>query len=197
MQGLYGIGTRVARHAAVALLLVAFGASGAQASPDSLRRAIGDVVFGATDVAASPVTGGVATARNLPAVSEHGALQGLYAVPGWVGLTVLHAAQGALRSLVGVVEIIPGLALLPFDADLPEGFNPFRRGEALVDVENPLGDEPAWLAYVLPITPFTIDCRTATLSPWSLYDSPDDDHIGSARAEVARVETTAQADSSP
>jgi hypothetical protein len=148
----------------------------AQASPDTLRLAIEDITFGAADVLASPVTGGIATSENLESVSDNGFLQGLYALPGWLGLTFLQATQGTLRIVVGVIEVIPGIVLFPFpDTDVPESFNVFRSGEALVDARNPLAENPAWLAWVPLITPITIDARIAPISPWARYVSPDDD----------------------
>ena len=122
------------------------------------------------------VTGGIATVENLDAVSDSGFLQGLYVLPGWLGLTFLQATQGILRVAVGAVELLPAIVLFPFpDTDLSEDFNVFRQGDALVDVRNPLADNPAWLPYVLPITPITIDVRIAPVSPWAIYETPEDE----------------------
>ena len=167
--------SRGARRLWVAGALALAFATPAQASPDTLRLAFEDMTFGAVDVAASPVTAGVATAKNLDAVSDHPVLQGLYVLPGWLGLTFLQVGQGVLRAVVGAVEVLPGLALFPFDADVPEDWNVFRRGDLLVDARNPLGENPAWLAWVLPLTPVTIDARIAPVSPWAVYVQPQDD----------------------
>lgn len=160
--------------------LVASMAGSAVASPDTLRLAIEDIVFGVVDVAAAPVTGGVATAANLDAVSDNGFLQGLYVLPGWLGLTSLQLVQGTLRVATGAIQLVPGIVLFPFGADVPEDFNVFRSGDALVDVRNPLAENPTWLRYVLPVTPFTIDCRIAPISPWAVIVSPDDETAGNA-----------------
>lgn len=143
------------------------------------------MTFGAVDVVAAPVTGGVATARNLDAVSDNAVLQGLYAFPGWLGLTMLQVGQGVLRAAVGAVEVLPGLALFPFDTDIPEDWNVFRSGELLVDARNPLGEHPAWLAWVLPLTPVTIDARFAPVSPWAVYVQPEDDTFSGQPAAMA------------
>ncbi len=162
---------------ALATLVCAFALTApsvATASPDTLRVALEDIAFGAADIVASPVTGGVATAQNLESVSDHAALQGLYAVPGWLGLTFLQASQGVLRVVVGAVQLVPGLVLFPFpNTDVPEEFNVFRSGELLVDARNPLAENPAWLPWVLPVTPFTIDARFAPISPWAVYPEPE------------------------
>jgi hypothetical protein len=168
--------------AAIALLLIS-GAGSASASPDTLRLAFEDILMGAADVVVSPVNAGFATAENMEHVSDNAWLQGLYVVPGFLGLAVLQAGQGALRVLVGAVEVLPGLALFPFDRDLGEGFNVFRRGELMLDARNPLGENPPWLAYVLPLTPATIDARIGPRCPWATYTEPvvDDDPAARGR----------------
>ena len=77
-----------------------------------------------------------------------------------------------MRTATGIVELIPGIFLFPFQADLDPDLNVFRRGDLMVDLENPLGDEPPWLAYLPIATPITIDVRIGPLSPWALYRSP-------------------------
>jgi hypothetical protein len=76
--------------------------------------------------------------------------------------------------VVGALQVVPGIVLFPFpNTDVPEGFNVFRQGDALVDARNPLAENPAWLPYVLPVTPFTIDARIAPVSPWAVYEEED------------------------
>jgi hypothetical protein len=172
------------RALASASLVALMGVGTAQASPDTLRLAIEDMVFGVGDVVAAPVTGGIATAENMSEVSDNGFLQGAYVLPGWLGLTGLQLGQGTLRIVVGALQVVPGLVLFPFEADVPEGFNVFRQGEALVDYRNPLAENPAWLPYVLPVTPITIDVRLAPISPWAKYVSPDDETMGGGSLET-------------
>jgi hypothetical protein len=182
MRGFRGrFGSLAARGLAIVVLSLSITGQ-STASPDTLRVAIEDIVFGAVDVAAAPATGGMATFQNLDAVSDNGFLQGAYAVPGWLGLTLLQVAQGTLRVVTGTIQLVPGIVLFPFKADVPEGFNVFRSGEKLVDVRNPLGETPAWLRYVPPVTPFTIDVRIAPISPWAVYESADDATAGDAPA---------------
>ena len=127
--------------------------------------------IGVADVVAAPVTAGLATAENTSEVSDSGFLQALYVVPGWLGLTALQIGQSSLRIAVGALELIPGVLLFPFPGvDVPEELNVFRQQDPVVDLQNPLADNPGWLRYVPPITPFTIDVRFAPTSPWALYD---------------------------
>ena len=99
------MGRRVTQAGATAALSLFLGAGVASASPDTLRMALEDILFGAVDVVVAPVNGGRATARNLDEVSDNAALQGLYAVPAALGLTTLQALQGLLRTATGIVEL--------------------------------------------------------------------------------------------
>ena len=126
-------------------------------------------------VVVAPVNAGSATRANMEYVSDNAILQGLYAVPGFLGFTVLQVGQATLRIIGGALEVLPGLALFAFETDLSEDFNLFRQGTLMGDFENPLGENPPWLAYVLPLTPITIDARVGPMCPWARYDDPADD----------------------
>ncbi len=147
-----GSAVKRALRGVVWALVVAAAASPAAASPDTIRRALGDTVSGVQDVVLAPFWSGPrATYRNFDSVSDSGWLQGVYAVPGYLGLSLLHASQGALRSVVGVLCIPLGLVMLPFEQDVE--WNAFRQGQ------DPLyelgvgylrvGAESPWASYVL------------------------------------------------
>ena len=164
-------------------LLVAGGPAGA--SPDTLRLGVEDVLLGAADVVAAPVTGGIATAATLDQVSDNAGLQATYAFPGWLGLTLLHTAQGFFRVVVGTGELVAGIFLFPFpDADVPEEWNIFRQG-SLVEARNPLAENPEWLPWVLPVTPITMDVRVFPVSPMAEYLVPGDDEFAGDEAAWA------------
>jgi len=175
--------TRRAGRLAGALGIVGalvLGAGAAHASPDTLRNALEDIVLGAADLGVSPVTAGLATAQNLDEMSDSWALQALYVVPGWLGMTFVHAGQATLRVAAGALELVPGVLLFPFPGvDVPESFNVFRR-DPIVDVQNPLAENPAWLPWVPVITPFTIDVRFMPISPWADFEPPPDVPMGGA-----------------
>ena len=153
-------------YLAVALTALA---SPAYASPETLRVAIEDVVVGVADLGLSPITSARATWRSRAAASDNGLLQALYVVPAWLGWTGLQVVQAGLRVLTGALQLVPGIALFPFPADVPADFNVFRRGELLLDLENPIARTPPWLVYVPIVTPFAIDVRLAPISPWAGY----------------------------
>ncbi len=164
---------RSGRAGAVAVLLAGLGAGPSNASPETLRRSFGNLFQAPLDVVLAPVTAGIVTARNFDEVGEHPAEAAVYAVPGYLGLTLLQVGVGALRLVSGAVQLLPGLVLFPFEgADLDARFDYFSRGEALVEGVNPLAEEPPWLVWVPIATPFTIDAKFGILSPFGLYDEP-------------------------
>jgi hypothetical protein len=162
------------RHPALALttavaLLAAAGP--ALASPETLRRGFGHLVQGPLDSALSPVTAGIAVAKNVPEVGESWGERALYPVFGYGGLLLLGAASGVGRSLLGAFQTVCGIFLFPFPgADLGPGIEPFAQGPVLVAASNPLAERPPWLKWVPPLTFFTIDARFGALPPGSTYD---------------------------
>ncbi len=154
-----------------ACVLSLFSVAAASGSPETLRVALGDIVMGIGDVVLSPATSVVATGDNLESVSDNALLQGLYAIPGWVGLTGLQAVQGGLRIVTGVVQLLPGIVLFPFKTDIDSDFNVFRQGEPLLQATNPLAERPSWFVWVPIFTPAAIDVRLGPVSPWALYRS--------------------------
>ena len=164
---------RIGRAGAAAVLLAGLAAGPSQASPDTLRRSFGNLLQGPLDVALAPVTGGIATAQNFDEVGDHPAEAVIYAVPGYLGLTILQVGVGALRVVSGAVQLLPALVLFPFEnVDLDGRFDFFSHGEALVDAANPLAEEPPWLKWVPIATPFTVDAKFGIISPFGLSEEP-------------------------
>jgi hypothetical protein len=50
--------------------------------------------------------------------------------------------------MTGVIEFLPGLGLLPFEADLDPLFSPAEKADALVDKETPILDVKFGIDYV-------------------------------------------------
>ena len=130
------------RTLACALTLAALVApSPAQAGGETLKRAMGNLLFGPIDLAVSPITAGVVEYRNLRNIEDTRGVQIFYAVPGYLWLTGLHAGASVLRTLSGALELLPGLALVFTDAELDPIFDPTDRGEAvLLDYGTPVID---------------------------------------------------------
>jgi hypothetical protein len=55
-----------------------------------------------------------------------------------------------LREVTGLIELLPGVFLIPFEADLDPLYDPVERGEALVEFENPVVDIKFGINYQSP-----------------------------------------------
>jgi hypothetical protein len=134
--------------------------------------ALANVMQGPVDMVGAPVVAGRVIVHNAGEVGGGPVGPVAYGVLGSVGLTALQVAWGALRTGSGLVMLLPGLVLFPFeDADVPAQADVFGRGNALFVWKNPLAEDPPWLKYVLPATPATVDATLGIEVPYSRYPS--------------------------
>ena len=73
------------------------------------------------------------------------------------------------------MQIVPGIFLFPFQADLGPGTDLFSNGTGLVDWQNPLAEKPPWLKWVPPATLVTVDVKFGTVSPPAVVDASLED----------------------
>jgi hypothetical protein len=169
MRRLGSVGLAVCLLVGLALLPQA-----ATASPDTLRMALANVMEGPIDMVAAPVTAGRVLVHNAGEVGGGPVGPVAYGVLGSVGLTALQVGWGALRTLSGVVMLVPGLVLFPFEeADVPKDTDVFGQGDALFVWKNPLAEDPSWLKYILPATKATVDVTLGIEVPYSRYPSTE------------------------
>jgi hypothetical protein len=109
----------------------------AAASPETLKRSAGNILFAPLDIAASPFTAGKALVTNLREADDPQWMRIVFPVPGYVWMLGVQIGGGALREVAGLLELVPGLGLLFFEADLDPLFDPVEHNEALVDLETP------------------------------------------------------------
>lgn len=128
--------TRLAA-ALLALPLVLIAPAQADASPQTLRRSVGNIVQFPLDLVLSPVVAAKSIYTNLRTVDDSLAVKIVYPVPGFFWVTSVQAGAAVLRGVAGLVEFIPGLILVPFETDLDPLFDPVHRNAALVDVDTP------------------------------------------------------------
>jgi hypothetical protein len=134
---------RSTRALAASLLLVAtstfplFAPTPASASPETLKRSAGNILFAPFDIAVSPFTAGKALYTNMREVDDPLWVRIVFPIPGYVWILGVQIGGGALREVAGLLELVPGLGLLFFEADLDPLFDPAERNEALVDLETP------------------------------------------------------------
>jgi hypothetical protein len=112
----------------------------AHATSATLKRSIENMTLFPFDVLMSPVVAGqtlYTNYTNLRDIEDSTAVRIAYPIPGYVWLTAVQIGAGVLRGVTGVFEFIPGLILLPLDADMAPLFDPADENEALVDYELP------------------------------------------------------------
>ncbi len=125
-----------------ALLLAALAglsslAGPAHASPQTLRRSLGNIACAPFDLVLSPVVAARSIYKNLRSVEDSTGVRVFYAVPGLAWNTGVQGMAAVVREITGLIEFVPGLGLFFFEADLAPLFAPVERGDALLDVETP------------------------------------------------------------
>jgi hypothetical protein len=117
--------------------LALFASTPASATPETLKRSVGNIAFAPFDIAASPVTAGVALYTNLREIDDSSWVRIVFPIPGYVWILGVQIGGGAIREIAGLLELVPGLGLLFFDADLDPLYDLVERNDALVDLETP------------------------------------------------------------
>ena len=117
--------------------LALFASTPAAATPETLKRSVGNILFAPLDIAASPVTAGRALYTNLREVDDAQWKRIVFPIPGYAWILGVQIGGGAIREIAGLLELVPGLGLLFFDADLDPLYDLVERNDALVDLETP------------------------------------------------------------
>jgi hypothetical protein len=107
------------------------------ASPHTLQRSVENILFAPADLLLSPVVAGRVIHENLQNTDDSLAVKVIFLVPGFLWNTAVQAGAAILREVTGLIEVVPGVVLLPLEADLPLLFAPAEHGAALVDVDTP------------------------------------------------------------
>ncbi len=110
----------------------------ASATPATLRRAIGNILFGPLDVLMAPVVGPKMTIDNLRFIDDTPGVRAFWALPGVAWNTGITIGVGVIREMTGLIEIIPGVLLFFSDSDLDPLLAPVEDSDALVDYDTPL-----------------------------------------------------------
>ncbi len=121
----------------IAAMLALVASTPASATPETLKRSVGNVLFAPLDIAASPVTAGKALYTNLREIDDARWKRIVFPIPGYLWILGVQIGGGGIREIAGLLELVPGLGLLFFDADLDPLFGPAERNDALVDLETP------------------------------------------------------------
>jgi len=111
----------------------------AAADYQTFQRSWSNILFAPLDLVLAPVTAGKVEYQNLTTIEDTTAVRYAYAVPGYLWLTGVQVGAALLRGITGGLELLPGIALLPFpETKLDPLFDPVERSEGLVDYDNPV-----------------------------------------------------------
>ena len=146
--------SRLSSALALAAPVLAVAPSTTQASPETLRRALGNLIQAPIDVVLSPIVAGRTLVNNLRDIDDTPAVRAVYTAPGFFWLTGVQAGAAVLRGISGGLELVPGILLMPFETDIDALYDPADRGAALVEYENPLADDDT--AYWLPFLTWNV-----------------------------------------
>jgi hypothetical protein len=125
------------RALAAAFALAALLQAGpAQAGPDVLKRAVGNIVFAPVDLVLSPFIGANTLYTNLRNVDDSLGVRIAYVPMGFAWNTGVQAMGAITREITGLLELVPGIGLFFFDADMDPLLAPVERGNALLSVES-------------------------------------------------------------
>lgn len=134
--GAHGMGRRMI----VASLLVGFVVAtplSAQASPETLKRSVSNLSQAPLDLLLSPMVGLVGVVTRMREQDDPVAVRVVFGGPGVVWNTGVNIGASVIRFVTGAIELVPGVLLLPFEADLDPLFAPVDNGGALVELETP------------------------------------------------------------
>ena len=117
---------------AAALLLAFSVASPASASPETIKRSATNILFGPLDFVLGPITGTRSVYNNIQDINDTTGVRVAFAVPGAAWNAAMQMGGGVLRTFTGLLEFIPGLILIPFEADMDPLFAPVEKSDSLI-----------------------------------------------------------------
>lgn len=110
----------------------------ALAGTETLKRSVSNILSGPFDIVLCPITGGMATYRNIKNIDDSTGVRVAYALPGYIWMVTLFAGTSVLRVVAGFIELLPGIVLLFTDSELGPLFAPADRAEGLWEWDTPV-----------------------------------------------------------
>lgn len=112
--------------------------SPAGASPETLRRSFSNMLMSPLDLVCGPYVGVKSVIVNVRDIGDTTAVRVFYFLPGLGWNIGMQGFGAAFRTLAGILELVPGLVLLPFETDLDPIYALPERQDAIVDIETPV-----------------------------------------------------------
>ena len=129
-----------ARRACFAVVVLGLVASIVAAAPEpasattaTIKRSAANLLLFPLDFALSPYVATKATYVSWKSSDDTKAVKYVYPVFGVPWMIAVNLGASCLRGLAGALELLPGLALIPFDADLDPIYDLSEDNPALYD----------------------------------------------------------------
>ncbi|MCH2171095.1 hypothetical protein MK489_09960 [Myxococcota bacterium] len=106
------------------------------ATPETLRRAISNIVCAPGDVLLSPVVATYTVVDNMRSINDSTGVRVAYAFPAVVWNTGIVVGIGVIREITGLLELFPGVGLFFSESDIDPLLAPVENSEALWEYEN-------------------------------------------------------------
>ena len=133
----HALPSRLRAALVAAALLASLGSPApAAAGPDTLKRAIGNIVFAPIDMALSPFIAANTIYTNLRNVDDTVGVRVVYVPMGFAWNTGVQAMGAVTREITGLLELLPGIGLFFLKADMDPLLAPVERGNALLSVDS-------------------------------------------------------------
>jgi len=120
--------------AALAAVLVAAAPSISHAGAKTLARATQNLLFFPFDIALSPFVGAKITYDSWRDSDDTKAVKYGYALFAPIWSISIEAGASVIRGVAGMLELLPGIALLPFEAEMTPLYDLPETQPAWVDV---------------------------------------------------------------
>lgn len=118
---------------AAALPLVIGAPGEAQATTKTIKRSLQNLLLAPVDVVLSPYVATKALYGRWTSSDDTPGVKYGYALPAIPWSISVNIGASILRGMAGGLEFLPGLVLIPFDADMTQLFDPAENNLALFD----------------------------------------------------------------
>ena len=126
---------RLLSRVAVVLSLALSTAAPASASYETFKRSMSNLLMFPLDLIAGPYVGMKSVIDNVSDVQDTTGVRVFYFLPGLGWNIGMQTGGACLRGISGGLEFVPGLFLIPFEADMTALFPLSDRQDALVDID--------------------------------------------------------------
>lgn len=109
----------------------------ALASSETLKRSISNITQAPLDLVLSPMVAMISVVEGMLEQDDPVAVRVVFALPGYIWNTGVNIFASSIRFVTGGLELIPGVALLPFEADVGTLFSPVDSAGALFEIDTP------------------------------------------------------------